>query len=263
MLLTSFGMTMAPFQLPRITSDTALFLDFDGTLAGLAPQPDQVHVPPGLVGTLAALSARLGGALALVSGRPLRDLDHFLAPLQLPAAVEHGAQRRAADGRLVSAPSVDLTLVHQAAAHLAQQHPGLLLEEKNLAISLHYRHAPELEGLCLQAMREAVARSPGLDLMQGKFVLDIKPAGSSKGTAIADFMAETPFAGRTPVFVGDDVTDEAGFAQVQRLGGHAIKVGPGPTLATYRCASVEAVARWLQAAGSARLDDDGVERISA
>jgi trehalose 6-phosphate phosphatase len=241
-------------MLPRIAPDTALFLDFDGTLVELASQPESVDVPPGLTRTLAGLSRQLNGALALVSGRRLLDLDDFLAPLQLPAAVEHGAQRRSAHGLMSSAPATDLRAALQAAESLLQRHPGLKLERKSLALSLHYRQAPELEGLCLEVMREAVARSPGLQMMQGKYVLDLKPAGVSKGTAIAAFMDEAPFAGRIPVFAGDDVTDEDGFEQVQRMGGHAIKVGPGPTGARYRCASVARLATWLQAAQTASSD---------
>ena len=234
--------------LPRIAPDSALFLDFDGTLVELAEQPETIQVPAGLAATLSALSTQLQGALALVSGRRLLDLDHFLAPLLLPAAGEHGAQRRRADGSLVNAPTVDLQPALQAAESLLAQHAGLKLERKNLALSLHYRHAPELEALCLQTMRAAMARSPGLDMMQGKFVLDVKPSGVSKGTAIAAFMAEAPFAGRVPLFAGDDVTDEAGFAEVARLGGQGVKVGPGPTLASYRCDSVAQLATWLQSA---------------
>lgn len=239
--------------LPRITPVTALFLDFDGTLVALAEQPELVRVPPGLTATLAALFGQLDGALALVSGRPMADLDHFLAPLLLPAAAEHGAQRRAADGRLISAPSADLQPVLAAAEKLVQQHPQLRLERKNVAISLHYRQAPELGDLCLAVMQAALGYSTGLDLMQGKCVIDIKPADSSKGTAIAGFLDEAPFNGRIPLFVGDDTTDEAGFAEVQKRGGQAVKVGAGPTTAGYRCDSVEQVAEWLHASASSSL----------
>jgi trehalose 6-phosphate phosphatase len=241
-------MFMQAETLPRIAPDTALFLDFDGTLVALAAQPELVEVPQGLAGTLAELHRRLNGALALVSGRRLLDLDGFLAPLLLPAAAEHGAQRRTADGLMVSAPPADLGHLLQAAEGLVARHPALKLERKNLALSLHYRQAPELEDLCLQVMREALGRSQGIELMQGKCVIDLKPEGFSKGTAIAFFMSEAPFAGRIPVFAGDDVTDEAGFEEVQRMGGHAIKVGPGPTLAQHRCAGVAQLAAWLQAA---------------
>jgi trehalose 6-phosphate phosphatase len=249
-------------HLPPLTPQTALFLDFDGTLVELAPQPDAVVIPPLLTSTLAGLYRQLGGALALVSGRCLMDLDTFVAPLQLPAAVEHGAQRRNAEGLLMSAPAIDLGLALRAAEDLVQRYPALRLERKLLALSLHYRHAPELENVCLQALRQAVACSVGVELMQGKCVIDVKPAGVSKGAAIAAFMAEAPFAGRTPVFAGDDVTDEDGFAQVQRLGGHAVKVGAGPSCARYRCASVIDLARWLQSPLSAlHVPDD--EKASA
>ena len=235
-------------NLPRITPETALFLDFDGTLVALAAQPELVEVPQGLAGTLAELHRQLNGALALVSGRRLLDLDGFLAPLLLPAAAEHGAQRRTSDGLMVSAPSPDLGHLLQVAEGLVARHPALKLERKNLAFSLHYRQAPELEALCLQVMREALGHSQGIELMQGKCVIDLKPEGFSKGTAIAFFMGEAPFAGRVPVFAGDDVTDEAGFEAVQGMGGHAIKVGPGPSLAAHRCASVPRLAAWLQSA---------------
>jgi trehalose 6-phosphate phosphatase len=240
-------MNLPDDTLPRLAPDMALFLDFDGTLVELAPQPEAVVISPLLTGTLAGLYQQLGGALALVSGRRLLDVDSFLAPLQLPAAGEHGAQRRSADGLLSSAPATDLTPALQAAQALVLRHPDLRLEEKTLALSLHYRQAPELADVCLQIMRLALQDNSALELIQGKFVIDIKPVGVSKGTAIAAFMTEAPFAGRLPVFAGDDATDEAGFDQVQRLGGHAIKVGPGPTCARHRCVSVAALLVWLQA----------------
>lgn len=235
-------------DLPLLTADTALFLDFDGTLVELAAQPEAVVIPSSLAGTLADLYVHLGGALALVSGRRLLDLDAFLAPLQLPCAVEHGAQRRSAEGLVISAPSADMRHVLLAAEGLLAKHPALRLEEKNLALSLHYRQAPELEALCLRVMQAAVQRSSGLELIQGKCVIDLKPAGVSKGTAIAAFMAEAPFSGRTPIFAGDDVTDETGFEQVQRMGGHAVKVGDGPTIAGHRCTSVQQLSAWLESA---------------
>lgn len=236
-------------HLPAITPrSTALFLDFDGTLADLAPEPEAVRVVDGLVPLLRLLASHVNGALAIVSGRRLSDLDGFLQPLQLSSAAEHGAQRRSADGALTGISPPDLQHAVRAATALTKQHAGLRVEIKNAAVALHYRHAPELEQLCLQAMLEAVAASTGVELLSGKYVFEIKPAGVSKGTAIAAFMREAPFAGRVPLFAGDDVTDEAGFFAVQALGGFGIKVGEGNTVAHYRCASPAALRQWLQEA---------------
>ena len=232
-------------HLPQIGAQTALFLDFDGTLADLAPQPGAVQVTAGLIPTLARLAERLGGALAIVSGRTLTDLDRFLDPLRLAAAAEHGAQRRQADGQVISVAAPDLQEVVRRATALAARHPGLHLEIKSAAVALHYRHAPDLETLALQVMREAANSTPGAELLQGKYVFEIKPAGVSKGTAIEAFMGEKPFAGRLPLFAGDDVTDEAGFSVVQFLGGQGIKVGEGATLARHRCAAPATLRQWL------------------
>jgi trehalose 6-phosphate phosphatase len=232
---------------PAITpGSTALFLDFDGTLADLAPQPEAVRVVDGLVPLLHLLSGQVGGALAIVSGRRLSDLDGFLQPLRLPSAAEHGAQRRLADGQLIGMTPPDLQYAMKAAGALAMQHTGLRVEIKNAAVALHYRHAPEMEMLCRQIMLDAVAASKGVELLSGKFVFEIKPAGVSKGTAIAAFMRSAPFEGRVPLFAGDDVTDEAGFSAVQSLGGFGIKVGEGDTVAHYRCPSPAALRQWLQ-----------------
>jgi trehalose 6-phosphate phosphatase len=237
-----------PTPLPPIDPQrSALFLDFDGTLAEIAPQPEAVHVPRELIELLKALSHRLDGALALISGRRLADLDAFLAPLQLPSAAEHGAERRLASGLRHSGPTPPLGAVTQVAQALAAQHAGLRVERKSAAVALHYRHAPELEDLCLAVMTEAVLRSPGLELLHGKYVLEAKPAGVNKGRAIAAFMAEPPFAGRQPWFAGDDLTDEAGFAWVQAVGGEGVKVGPGPSVARHRCPDPLALRDWLDA----------------
>ena len=215
----------------------ALFLDFDGTLVDIAPQPGAVVVPSSLVPTLAALQQFLGGAVAVVSGRPIREIDEFLAPLHLPAAGVHGAERRTATGAWERLPGQPLGEVESAARALADRHAGLLVEHKQSSLALHYRAAPHLEDECLAAMQEAVSRSPGLTLLRGKMVAEAKPATTSKGGAIEAFLREPPFAGRTPVFVGDDVTDEVGFSTVQGLGGLGVKVGEGPTVAWQRLPS--------------------------
>lgn len=229
-----------------LDAHSALFLDFDGTLVELAPEPDAIVIPPELVGLLAALRARLGGALAVVSGRAVGAIDTFLHPLDLPAAGVHGSERRAADGHLVLLPTPSLDAVERAAAQLLQAQPALSVEPKRGALALHYRQAPHLEELCRQTMADAVAASPGVSLLHGKMVFEAKSTQANKGMAIGAFMLEHPFARRRPVFIGDDTTDEAGFAVVQALGGVGIKVGPGETLAQQRVDGPAALRAALQ-----------------
>jgi trehalose 6-phosphate phosphatase len=230
----------------------ALFLDFDGTLVDLAPQPEAVIVPSELVTTLTTLNQYLGGAMALISGRPIEQIDSFLHPLRLPVAGVHGTERRASDGVMTLLSTHPLQRVEEAAFALAADHPSLRVEAKRGSIALHYRQAPELELLCLQAMQAAVEDSPGLTLLRGKMVVEAKPGGASKGHAIEAFMQEPPFAGRTPVFVGDDFTDEVGFSTVQRLRGLGVKVGDGATVAWQRLDSPSALRYELQAAVAAK-----------
>lgn len=231
--------------------DCALFLDFDGTLVDIAPLPDQVIVTDMLRTALPLLQARLQGRLALVSGRPINELDKLLAPLTLPAAGVHGMERRGADGVVRRLTPPDFALVRQAAQGLTARHPDLWVEEKHGALALHFRQAPELQALCTDAMRVAVEASPGLLLMEGKMIVEVKSNAVSKGTAIRDFLAEAPFAGYRPLFIGDDTTDEAGFAQVQSIGGIGLKVGPGPTVAQCRIASAEQLRIVLSQAAAA------------
>ncbi|WCM93910.1 trehalose-phosphatase [Acidovorax sp. NCPPB 2350] len=230
---------------PLLTTRHALFLDFDGTLADIAPHPDAVQVHPGVVPALQALHERLDGALAIATGRTRADIDRFLAPLQLPLASEHGAQYRLGSGVAGSVPAPDLSPVVRALQPLLDRYPALVLERKSAGMALHYRQAVELEPLCRATLEHALAQAPGLELLQGKCVLEVKPAGPDKGRAIADFMRHPPFAGRIPVFAGDDVTDEHGFAAAQALGGIGIKVGPGDTRAAARCDDAALLREWL------------------
>lgn len=226
--------------------DAALFLDFDGTLVAIAETPEAVEVPDGLVPLLIELHELLGGAVAVVSGRQIDVLDRFLAPLRLPAAGEHGVQRRNAEGHMREQTPPELGFVLDACNELAGMHAGLLVERKHAAVALHYRLAPQLEALCREALTTLLARQPQLELLHGKCVFEIKPAGMNKGMAIDAFLEEAPFAGRVPVFAGDDTTDETGFAVVQRRpGGMAIKVGTGPSQALHRLDAPAAVHRWL------------------
>lgn len=230
-------MTLSDFLDP----DCALFLDFDGTLVEIAAHPAAVVVPTGLVETLAQLQRSLDGAVAVVSGRPIQQIDRYLDPLVLSIAGVHGAERRRADGSTAWLDVPPLHAVEETVAALVRAHPALRLEHKRGSLALHYRQAPELEALCLATVTQAMERSPGLTLLRGKMVVEAKPAAASKGRAIEDFLAEPPFAGRKPVFIGDDVTDEAGFAVVQARGGLAVKVGAGPTVAGQRLDSPAAM----------------------
>ena len=231
----------------------ALFLDFDGTMVDLAPHPDAVHVPLPLIAVLQDLRQALQGAIAVISGRPLAQIDDYLSPLQLAVAGVHGAERRSADGTMHLLDTHPLDHVEEAARALAAQHPGLLVESKRGSLALHYRQRPELEELCLAAMQKAVRESTGLTLLRGKMVVEAKPGGASKGRSIESFLAEPPFAGRIPVFIGDDVTDEVGFCTVQGLGGTGIKVGEGETAAWRRLPDPAALRRELEAVVAARM----------
>ena len=235
-----------------LSPSCALFLDFDGTLVDLAPQPEDVIVPAGMVGTLTALNSYLSGALALISGRPIEQIDVFLEPLRLPIAGVHGTERRNAAGEVKLLSTHPLQRVEEAALELVARHPRLRVENKRGSLALHYRQAPELEPECLQAMKSAVENSPGLTLLRGKMVVEAKPGGASKGHAIEAFMQEPPFAGRCPVFVGDDFTDEVGFAMVQRLDGLGVKVGQGASVAFQRLESPAVFRYQLQAAVAAK-----------
>lgn len=228
----------------------AYFLDVDGTLVEFAPSPDEVRVEPDLLALLKRLDGASGGGLALVSGRALSDLDARLDGLRVPMAGQHGLERRDALGgiHLSATP-----LPHQAIRNLLlselKTHPGLLLEDKGMTLALHYRQAPAL-GAYVHRLLAGLARRLGGDytLQKGKYVLELKPGAADKGKAITTYLAEPPFAGRHPVFIGDDVTDERGFEAVNRLGGLSIKVGPGKTAACHRLADVAAVRAWLAAA---------------
>lgn len=238
--------------LPPLSADVALFLDFDGTLAEIAPRPDAVSVPHGLIDTLQRLRHALDGALAVVSGRPLAQLDELLHPLRLPLAGVHGVQRRSADDQVQQLAAAALEDVRAAVQALAARLPGLLVEHKPGAVALHYRQAPQSGPRAEAALRELLAERPQLALLHGKMVLEVKPAQASKGQAIRAFLREPPFLGRRPLFVGDDVTDEDGFAAVQAAGGLGVKIGPGPSAAGARLPDPAALRDWL-ARSAARL----------
>lgn len=226
----------------------ALFLDVDGTLLPLVERPDQVHVPLSLLETLNLLRDRFLGALALISGRAVADLDALFEPLVLPAAGIHGLElRRSGEHCLRSSSKGLLEPLRPPLKAFAEKTPGLLLEDKGLSLALHYRLAPEREAEAAQRIDALVANtSPHLEVTQGKMVFEVKPSGYNKGTAIDAFMEEPAFRGRKPIFLGDDITDEDGFAVVNRLDGISVKVG-GTDLsrAQYRLPNEAAVHSWL------------------
>jgi len=235
-------------NLPRPRPDWALFLDFDGCLVEIAPRPLDVHVDPALAPLLSRINAALNGALAIVSGRPIAEIDQFLASPNLPVAGLHGAERRRANGTVAPPPDRHPALGAIAAdlAAFAHAHDGVMLEDKGVTLALHYRNAPSAEAACREVMQNALVADE-LVLLDGKKVLEIKPRNIDKGRALRAFMAEAPFAGRVPVYCGDDVTDEAGFAAVNEMGGVSIRVGsPAPTQAVFACPSVGALRTWLE-----------------
>jgi trehalose 6-phosphate phosphatase len=226
----------------------ALFFDFDGTLADIAERPDEVQVSQDTRSTLEALRAALQGAVAVISGREIDSVDQFLLPLQLAVSGVHGLTRRDAEGN-VHASMFDGDAIQAVAARLAPflaAHAGLLLERKAGAIALHYRQRPELEEASRAAMRDAVTGLNGFRLRPGKMVIEALAHESNKGAAIESFLAEPPFAGRVPVFAGDDVTDEDGFALVNSRQGISIKVGGGDTQARYRAENTQELLSWLR-----------------
>jgi len=239
---------MTERRMPPYSRNWAFFLDVDGTLLEFAEHPQKVRVGADLVALLAELRDTVGGALALISGRSVHDLDTLFAPLQLPAAGQHGSERRGADGRLrtAAAPLESLGRAAAEIVRLTAAHDGLVFENKGMTLALHYRRAPALRALVEAEMRAISGRlGEAFELQTGKFVAEIKPGGHDKGIAIAEFSAEPPFAGRLPVFIGDDLTDESGFDVVNRIGGHSIKVGPGITRARWHLFDAAAVRRWL------------------
>jgi len=239
--------------LPRL-GDTAFFFDFDGTLAPLAPTPDAVRVADGVIDALATLQRATGGAVAIVSGRPIHEIDRFLAPLALPVAGSHGAELRygaSVDSEVIRIGFGDprLEAMRAQLAPIVTAQSGLLLEVKGAGLAVHYRAAPHLQSLVEQVttdvVRAANATQEAFVLQPGKMVVEIKPHGVDKGKAIERFLEHSPFAGRKPFFAGDDLTDEKGFKVVNAQNGVAVKIGDGDTIAARRAPSVEAFVEWL------------------
>lgn len=228
----------------------ALFLDFDGTLAEIAPTPDSVQVEAGLVDTLERLRARLGGALAIVTGRPISVIDGFLAPARLDAAGLHGVERRVGGaitgGRAEDHPDLreQVERLNEGARPLAK----VLIEDKGASVAVHWRLASPADAARAEALVVAAAEALGgaYRLQLGKAVGEIVPAQATKAHAIRALMERAPYAGRRPVFLGDDRTDEIAFASVSEDGGVAVRVGDGETVASRRLADPAAVRALLR-----------------
>ncbi|MBP1180156.1 trehalose-phosphatase [Methylobacterium sp. PvR107] len=225
--------------------DIALFLDFDGTLAEIAPRPDAVQVAPGLVDTLERLRERLGGALAIVTGRPVSVIDDFLAPARLDAAGLHGVERRV-DGRLSGGRAEDHPDLRRQVEYLQAESAALanvLIEDKGASVAVHWRLANSEDAGRAETLVKAAADALGSPyrLQLGKAVGEIVPAQATKAHAIRAFLEQAPYAGRRPVFFGDDRTDEIAFASVNEDGGIAVRVGDGDTVAGRRLPDPSAV----------------------
>lgn len=227
-------------------AEAALFLDFDGTLVRLEATPDAVVLRPRTRSIVTSLAGELQGAVAIISGRDVRDLLTMVAPLLVPLAGGHGAQTADSDGN-VSVSELDSGMVgglFDAISPYAARN-GLLLERKAAGVALHFRNRPELE----EEARAFAARlgdgNADLRVIQGNMVAELALAQVNKGNAIRSFMADAPFAGRVPIAAGDDTTDEDSFAAVQAMGGVGVKVGPGPTCARYRLPDVDGFVGWL------------------
>ncbi len=231
-------------------SNIALFLDVDGTLLEIAATPQAVRVPAALRNTLQLAAKREDGALALISGRTIAELDRLFAPLMFPAAGQHGVEIRDVEGN-VSMPSIDagqLDPAREVIRELVRHFKGLLLEDKGSALAVHFRQAPQYERAAMEVMGELANQlRDKFVLRDGKCVMELTPRGYSKRGAIESFMRQPPFAGRIPLFIGDDVTDEEGFEAVNALGGYSVRVGDlAATAAKFRFSSVSAVVAWLR-----------------
>ena len=232
---------------PLLQANAALYLDFDGTLAALAPHPAGVNIEDSLPALLAGVRACLDGAVALVTGRSLAALDALTGLPRYAGAGLHGLEWRLAAGETHSAGNpAGASPIVQALRERFAADPRLFIEDKGAAVALHWRQAPERAEEAVAAMN-AIVTSPDFEIQLGHALVEARPRGADKGAAVRMLAAHAPFAGRRPVFVGDDVTDEDGFREAQAEGGDGVKVGDGATGARYRVDSVGAVHAWLAA----------------
>jgi trehalose 6-phosphate phosphatase len=235
-------------QTPVPSLEWCLFLDVDGTLIELTDSPFDTYADAELKALLAEVAERLGGALALVSGRSIEYLDALFAPLRLPAAGLHGVERRKATGIMHGASFVDAQLdpARVALDALVKAHPGTLLEDKGRTVAVHFRMAPQVESIVRDTVAAVASQlSSNYHIQEGSMMLEIKPRGFTKDSAIKAFMQEPPFSGRKPVFVGDDLTDQDAFKAVENQRGISIAVGDR-VHGQYRIENPAAVRAWLR-----------------
>lgn len=210
-------------------AEIAILLDIDGTLLDFAPTPRDVRVPPGLLQILSGLFARTSGALALVSGRSIQDIDQLFAPARFPVVAGHGAEIRASaasDAVAIRAAPLEKKLKRRLAS-IAKLSPGILVEDKGYSLALHYRLAPQAEKAiyAVVSLIESEFADVPVEILPGKYVCEVKRSGFTKASGVRELMAQQPFAGRRPMFVGDDVTDESAFAIMPEFDGMAFSVG--------------------------------------
>jgi trehalose 6-phosphate phosphatase len=229
----------------------AWFFDVDGTLVEIAATPSSVVVRDELPHIISRLNDLSGGAVSLITGRAVADVETFLPLPGIAVAGQHGLEIKDASGEVAvtSTSRADFDAINSELTDLAKRHNGLIVEDKGESIALHYRLAPQLAGYAHRVMRALRSRyGPDLVIQKGKRVVELKPATADKASAISELMVAKPFYGRRPVFVGDDVTDEAGFRLVNELGGHSVKVGKGKSEARWRLRDVDVVRQWLSEA---------------
>ena len=240
---------------PPPVDETALFLDIDGTLAEFKRLPEEVVPTTRRTALLRRLSILLDGRIAMISGRAMADMDRITERAVVAASGVHGLEHRTADGKVETAPPHSgLIRAREEFQALVKANPPLFLEDKGLGLVLHYRTAPELAALADETAAR-LAEETGLALQKGDMMAEVRTPGRNKGDALRAFMAVPPFSGFTPVYIGDDLTDEYAFQAAYDLGGYGVLVGPGRrTAARYRLADVDAVLHWLEAFAGHRAE---------
>ena len=238
------------FNQMKFPSGVALFLDVDGTLVEIADKPASVVISKTLKQLLSKLEKHVDGALALISGRTISEVDQLFQPLKLPVSGKHGFESRDTSGLIHISPyevSNEMAHIRRNLQQFAIKNPGTLVENKEQTLALHYRLNPEIKNQATNLVNLLIANHYNLEVLEGKMVLEIKPKANHKGTAISKFMQEKPFVGKTPFFFGDDVSDEDGFKTINAINGISICINPlTESNAKFRLKTVDSVIHWLE-----------------